>query len=448
MSLRRTAFIALLPWLIIAAAATAQDAGQTMIEQAAEARRRAEEGLADFRKERLAERKKIAARLGEQYNRLDEARRELNELTRQVAELREGPGGNAEEAGSIEADATQSLSRAAAELGVSLPADATPQELEALLADRIAERVDAVQRGMKLRATTETVLARDGRTLDVPVLHVGNYAAYACGDNGTVCGILAGTASGGTPQVAGPMLSTESAESLRRVAAGSPGRIPLDLDGSLLAQAPAPPASLRAWLAKGGVFVYPILAVALLGLLIIFERLVYLQITGTRPAVTEKALSHLVRGNPQDARHAVEGTNTPAARVLRAAADASDRPVAQREAAMESALLLEAPHLERSLSLLAALAGVAPLLGLLGTVSGMVSTFNVISRTGTGNPKLLSGGISEALITTELGLIVAVPLLLVYAALRGWVHRREALLEYTAVRAFGIRDENQQEEAP
>jgi biopolymer transport protein ExbB len=108
---------------------------------------------------------------------------------------------------------------------------------------------------------------------------------------------------------------------------------------------------------------------------------------------------------------------------------------------MESALMKEAPHMERGLSLLAALAGVAPLLGLLGTVSGMVSTFNVISRTGTADPKLLSGGISEALITTELGLIGAVPLLLTYAALRSWVHRREAMLEYAAIRAFGIREE-------
>jgi biopolymer transport protein ExbB len=56
-----------------------------------------------------------------------------------------------------------------------------------------------------------------------------------------------------------------------------------------------------------------------------------------------------------------------------------------------------------------ALAAVAPLLGLLGTVSGMISTFDVITELGAGNPKLLSGGISEALVTTKFGLLVAIP---------------------------------------
>jgi biopolymer transport protein ExbB len=107
---------------------------------------------------------------------------------------------------------------------------------------------------------------------------------------------------------------------------------------------------------------------------------------------------------------------------------------------MESALLAEAPHLERSLSLLAALAGVAPLLGLLGTVSGMIATFDTISTVGTGNPRLLSGGISEALITTQLGLMVAIPLLLAYAGLERWVQRREAMLEHQAIQVFGFQN--------
>ena len=113
---------------------------------------------------------------------------------------------------------------------------------------------------------------------------------------------------------------------------------------------------------------------------------------------------------------------------------------------MESALLAEAPRLERSLSLLAAMAGVAPLLGLLGTVSGMIATFDTISSAGTGNPRLLSGGISEALITTQLGLMVAIPLLLAHAWLRRWAERREALLEHCAIQAFGIEGNGEAED--
>ena len=83
---------------------------------------------------------------------------------------------------------------------------------------------------------------------------------------------------------------------------------------------------------------------------------------------------------------------------------------------LDDAILQESPPLERNLSLLKLLAGVAPLLGLLGTVTGMILTFQAITLFGTGDPKLMAGGISQALITTVLGLVVAIPLLLLHAA--------------------------------
>jgi hypothetical protein len=114
----------------------------------------------------------------------------------------------------------------------------------------------------------------------------------------------------------------------------------------------------------------------------------------------------------------------------------------KRQALLEAAFLDELPRLQRSLGLLATLAGIAPLLGLLGTVSGMIATFATISQLGTGNPRLLSGGISQALITTQLGLIVAIPLLLAHAWLRRWGKRREAQLEYDTTRACSLTDED------
>ena len=86
------------------------------------------------------------------------------------------------------------------------------------------------------------------------------------------------------------------------------------------------------------------------------------------------------------------------------------------ELKLDDAILKEIPPLERNLSLLKLLAGVAPLLGLLGTVTGMILTFQAITLFGTGDPKLMAGGISQALITTVLGLVVAIPLLLLHAA--------------------------------
>ena len=84
---------------------------------------------------------------------------------------------------------------------------------------------------------------------------------------------------------------------------------------------------------------------------------------------------------------------------------------------MQEVLLHEVPVIEKHLPTLKSLGALAPLLGLLGTVSGMISLFDVITTYGTGDPKLLAGGIAEALVTTEFGLIVAIPAILCHRML-------------------------------
>ncbi len=83
------------------------------------------------------------------------------------------------------------------------------------------------------------------------------------------------------------------------------------------------------------------------------------------------------------------------------------------EATLQESMLEEMPRLERYLSTLQVLAVISPLLGLLGTVTGMINTFQVITVFGTGDPRLMSGGISEALVTTQAGLGVAIPIMLI-----------------------------------
>jgi biopolymer transport protein ExbB len=89
------------------------------------------------------------------------------------------------------------------------------------------------------------------------------------------------------------------------------------------------------------------------------------------------------------------------------------------ENALQEAILREVPPMERFLSTLGMLAAIAPLLGLLGTVTGMIGTFHVITQHGTGDPRMMSGGISEALVTTMLGLSVAIPIMLAHTLLTG-----------------------------
>ncbi len=105
---------------------------------------------------------------------------------------------------------------------------------------------------------------------------------------------------------------------------------------------------------------------------------------------------------------------------------------------MQEAILAEIPRLERFLSTLAVLASIAPLLGLLGTVTGMINTFQVITFHGTSDPRLMSGGISEALVTTMLGLGVAIPIMLSHSLLSRRVETSIAQIEEKSIRFVNL----------
>lgn len=96
---------------------------------------------------------------------------------------------------------------------------------------------------------------------------------------------------------------------------------------------------------------------------------------------------------------------------------------------LDEAILREIPEIERGLIIVAIIAAIAPMLGLLGTVAGMIETFQSITLFGTGDPKLMSGGISQALVTTELGLIVAIPMLWFHSVLSGRSNRLVQVLD-------------------
>jgi biopolymer transport protein ExbB len=121
--------------------------------------------------------------------------------------------------------------------------------------------------------------------------------------------------------------------------------------------------------------------------------------------------------------------STPTCRVLSHVILHSGGTLVSMEKGLQEAILQELPKLERFLPTMSILAAVAPLLGLLGTVTGMIDTFRVITVFGAGDPRMMSGGISEALITTQLGLAVAVPLTLIHHFLERKVDRIVADME-------------------
>jgi biopolymer transport protein ExbB len=152
---------------------------------------------------------------------------------------------------------------------------------------------------------------------------------------------------------------------------------------------------------QGGLVGYVIIILGLLGAVLAVERIVTL--SRTAKSVRQQLASGSAAGD------------SPLGRVWSAYESNKSADVETLELKLDDAILKEMPALERGLPLLKLLSGVAPLLGLLGTVTGMILTFQAITLFGTGDPKLMAGGISQALMTTVLGLVVAIPILLLHA---------------------------------
>ncbi len=167
----------------------------------------------------------------------------------------------------------------------------------------------------------------------------------------------------------------------------------------LLVQAP----NLQERVEQGGVVGYIILIVGAFGLLLSIERLFTL--TFIRAKVNSQLKSAEVK------------TNNPLGRVLKVRDEHPNADTEALELHLTEAILAEVPKLGRNLTIIKIISVVAPLMGLLGTVTGMINTFQAITLFGTGDPKLMAGGISTALVTTVLGLVVAIPTTLLYAML-------------------------------
>jgi len=127
--------------------------------------------------------------------------------------------------------------------------------------------------------------------------------------------------------------------------------------------------------------------------------------------------------------------DNPLGRVIKDAESHHSPDIETLELVLDEAITREVPVLEKGLGMIKLLAAVAPLLGLLGTVTGMIETFQSISLFGTGDPKLMANGISQALVTTMLGLCIAIPLLFLHSLLAS---RSKALVQILDEQTAGI----------
>lgn len=184
----------------------------------------------------------------------------------------------------------------------------------------------------------------------------------------------------------------------------------------------------------GGTVAWVIVGLGAFGILLALLRLMVLRtLSRGRKDLEDKVFAAVAEGRFEAAKDSVRNAPGALARVLLAALDAANRPANERTDLIDERLLREQARADWFASALIVVAAVAPLLGLLGTVTGMISTFDAITEVGTGDPRTLAGGISEALITTELGLIVAIPTLLLGNLLGGVGERLKRRLEISAL---------------
>jgi biopolymer transport protein ExbB len=191
----------------------------------------------------------------------------------------------------------------------------------------------------------------------------------------------------------------------------------VDPSQGILLQAFSQSPNLEERIEQGRVVGYVILGILGVGLLLSLERFGYLYWIGFRMG--------------RQLKRPEEPGRNPLGRIIDTFRRYSDEKtdLETLELKLDEAIMKEIPPFERGLSTIKILAAVAPLLGLLGTVTGMIETFQSITLFGTGDPKLMAGGISQALVTTVLGLVAAIPLVLLHSLLQGKSERQIQLLE-------------------
>jgi biopolymer transport protein ExbB len=198
--------------------------------------------------------------------------------------------------------------------------------------------------------------------------------------------------------------------------------------------------TLLSLILKGGWVMLPILLLSILAVYAIVERLIVLQSVAKIPPVWIDTINaKTLEGDLQSAKMLCEKKNYAIAKIIKAGIEKSHKPIQIIELSVEYAGQVEIHKLEKNLALLGTIAGAAPMLGFLGTVIGMIQAFMAMAQeTNQISPKLLSGGIYEAMITTAAGLVVGIIANLGYNYLLTRIQKATHRIEHTANRFIEI----------
>ena len=288
----------------------------------------------------------------------------------------------------------------------SLP---TIEEIERLIYEIQRETVEA---GKVVRFNAK-VAAGDGQQSERAVVRIGNYGVIS---DGEYLFFSSGSDVLSVPRMQPPGLPDPSNIESATEGFSQVGVDPtLPLGGEIMQILVARP-GIKERISQGGLVGYIILVgLGGIGLLLIIWRFIALSSIGAK--VNAQLKSN--RANP----------NNPLGRVLKVAEDNPGVDGETLELKLEEAILKERPGIEAGLNMIKIISMVAPLMGLLGTVTGMIQTFQAITDFGAGDPKLMAGGISTALVTTVQGLVVAIPTVFMHTILSGKAKRIVHILD-------------------
>lgn len=297
--------------------------------------------------------------------------------------------------------------------GTRLPKISEVRNLYAVLLQEMVE-------GGKVARFTAPVTQR-GEAVDQEVVRVGMFQLVSDGkflEYDVPAGQTKGQLLVLPSQPAGHFVST--AEEIQSADSGLVDFAIDPLRGQLLKLQGQNP-TLGERVAQGGIVGYITLSLGALAVLVTILKFGYLM------AVGSKMRSQIKDSTPR--------TDNPLGRVLQVYHDNRSVDVETLELKMDEAILKETPGLDRGNTFVKIVSVVAPLLGLFGTVTGMIQTFQAITLFGTGDPKVMAGGISQALVTTVLGLVVAIPTVLLHSFLSS---RTKTLIHVLEEQAAGI----------
>jgi biopolymer transport protein ExbB len=308
----------------------------------------------------------------------------------------------------------------------------SPAEIYRAQTDLVDRSLDRLLEQLGGATFPGTAVAEDGRVHDVSFALIGPVALYRSAD---------GASSGMAEQRIGslepnmiPFADAEMTGHASLLVENSSGQLPLDPTMGNASKVEATRDTLLQHIKKGGPVMYPILLLAFSALIVAIAKWIQLaRVPNPSQSKLDSFLAAVKRRDQAAIKSAVAEIAGPTGDMLRAGVNNLTQPKQLVEEMMYEQVLETRLRLQRYLTFIAVCAAAAPLLGLLGTVTGIINTFKLITVFGTGDARTLSSGISEALVTTEFGLIVAIPALFFHAFLSRKAKRFVDRMEKIAV---------------